>query len=202
VTIQAFYDLKIEVREYFDAKKVLPKISGKRPGKKCGKGYIAAERKCKGHYSESGKLTEEGKASAQELAGKVRARKGMPELKKALTKPQEIPGKAAKPAKAEKQKRTKKPKIDPVRFHRVLGTDPVYGHKIQWYKAEDVLGIEPGAPVAEAKKKYFAIAKQLHPDANPGLSPKHQQENAEKLSLVTEAYRNYKDEWENYRNKK
>jgi hypothetical protein len=80
-------ELKTEVREYFDAKKVLPKISGKRPGKKCvgksGKGsYIAADKKCKGHYSESGKLTEEGKASAQELAGKVRQRKGLTPIDK------------------------------------------------------------------------------------------------------------------------
>lgn len=64
-------------KQKLDAKKVLPKIGGKRPGKKCGKSYIAADRRCKGHYSESGKLTEEGKASAQELAGKVRSRKGM-----------------------------------------------------------------------------------------------------------------------------
>ena len=76
-TYDSYLELKGEVREYFDAKKVLPKISGKRPGKKCGKTYIAADRKCKSHYSEGGKLTEEGKAAAQELAGKVRARKGM-----------------------------------------------------------------------------------------------------------------------------
>ncbi|MGC8715163.1 MAG: hypothetical protein ACP5RH_22495 [Leptodesmis sp.] len=80
--ISHFLALKNEVRGYLDAKKVLPKIGGKRPGKKCGKSYIAADRKCKSHYSESGKLTEEGKASAQELAGKVRARKGLSDLKK------------------------------------------------------------------------------------------------------------------------
>jgi hypothetical protein len=96
-TLQAFYELKSEVREYFDAKKVIPKIGGKRPGKKCvgksGKGsYIAADKKCKEHYSESGKLTEEGRASAQELAGKVRARKGMAPIEKAAPAPVKLSG--------------------------------------------------------------------------------------------------------------
>ena len=60
-----------------DGKKPLLKKSGKRPGKKCGKGYIAAEKRCKEHYNESGKLTDKGKESAKELAGKARERKGM-----------------------------------------------------------------------------------------------------------------------------
>jgi hypothetical protein len=83
--LQAFYELKSEIREYFDAKKVLPKISGKRPGKKCKGSYIAVDKKCNDHYT-NGKLNEKGKASAQELAGKVRDRKGLPALKNALTK--------------------------------------------------------------------------------------------------------------------
>jgi hypothetical protein len=78
----SYLELREEVREYFDGKKVLSKIGGKRPGKKCGKTYIAADRKCKEHYSEGGKLTEEGKASAQELAGKVRQRKGLAPIDK------------------------------------------------------------------------------------------------------------------------
>ena len=81
--------------ERLDAKKPLMKQGGKRPGKKCGKGYIAAERKCKAEFhatetkriNEKGeeytsrKLTEAGKASAKELAAKVRAQKGLSPLK-------------------------------------------------------------------------------------------------------------------------
>ena len=67
---------------HLDAKQVLRKISGKRPGKHCvgksGKGsYISAEKKCAGHKTADGKLTESGKISARELASKVRKRKGM-----------------------------------------------------------------------------------------------------------------------------
>lgn len=64
----------IAMRE--DGKKVLPKIRGKRPGKACGKSFIAADRKCRSHYT-NGKLNEAGKAAAQGLANKVRDRKGM-----------------------------------------------------------------------------------------------------------------------------
>lgn len=69
---------------HLDAKKVLRKISGKRPGKHCvgksGKGsYISAEKKCADHRNSAGKLTEAGKASARELSAKVRKRKGMPD---------------------------------------------------------------------------------------------------------------------------
>jgi len=84
-----------------DAKKPLLKQGGKRPGKKCGKGYIAAERKCKAesHATETKKLNEKGeeytsrrmtaagKASAQELAAKVRARKGLKPIDKSVLTP-------------------------------------------------------------------------------------------------------------------
>lgn len=59
-----------------DGRKVLQKKSGKRPGKRCGGSFIAAEKQCKSHKS-NGKLTEAGKKAAQELAEKVRARKGL-----------------------------------------------------------------------------------------------------------------------------
>lgn len=67
---------------HLDAKQVLRKISGKRPGKHCvGKSgkrsYISAEKKCADHKNSEGKLTESGKISARELASKVRKRKGM-----------------------------------------------------------------------------------------------------------------------------
>lgn len=65
-----------DTQERLDARKVLQKISGKRPGKPCGKSYIAADRKCGSHYS-NGKLNETGKKAAELLAAKVRARKGL-----------------------------------------------------------------------------------------------------------------------------
>jgi hypothetical protein len=61
----------------FDAKKVLLKIGGKRPGKRCKKGWIAADKQCSDHKTADGKLTAAGKASARELADKVRLRKGL-----------------------------------------------------------------------------------------------------------------------------
>jgi hypothetical protein len=80
-----------------DAKKVLLKMGGRRPGKKCGGGYIGADKKCRAHeaVSISGKrkLSEDGKRSALELAGKVRGRKGMnpllPEVGKLTTRSQQ-----------------------------------------------------------------------------------------------------------------
>lgn len=74
------------IKARLDARKVLPKKSGKRPGKFCkgksGKGsYIAAEKKCADHETTTPdgkrKLSESGKRSAEELAKKVRERKGM-----------------------------------------------------------------------------------------------------------------------------
>ena len=70
---------------HLDAKKVLLKMGGRRPGKHCvgkagGKGsYISAEKQCAGHKGADGKLTAAGKQSARELAVRVRDRKGMPE---------------------------------------------------------------------------------------------------------------------------
>jgi hypothetical protein len=60
-----------------DAKKVLPKIGGKRPGKRCKGGWISADKKCGDHKDASGKLTPVGKSAAEELAAKIRERKGM-----------------------------------------------------------------------------------------------------------------------------
>ena len=64
-----------------DAKKVLTKIGGKRPGKKCKGSYISADKKCSDHSATTGsgkrKLSEAGKRSAMELAARVRERKGM-----------------------------------------------------------------------------------------------------------------------------
>ena len=74
---------------HLDAKKVLLKMGGRRPGKHCvgksgGKGsYISAEKKCASHKGTFGELTEAGKASARELADKVRKRKGMAPIEKA-----------------------------------------------------------------------------------------------------------------------
>ena len=68
---------------HLDAKKVLLKMGGRRPGKHCvgkagGKGsYISAEKQCAGHKGADGKLTQAGKQSARELAARVRDRKGM-----------------------------------------------------------------------------------------------------------------------------
>ena len=62
---------------YLDAKKVLPKIGGKRPGKRCKGGWISADKKCGDHKDASGKLTAAGKSAAEELAAKIRERKGM-----------------------------------------------------------------------------------------------------------------------------
>jgi hypothetical protein len=74
-----------------DAKKVLTKISGKRPGKKCKGSYISADKKCGDHLAETAsgkrKLSEAGKKSAMELAAKVRKRKGLGD--KAATKKDE-----------------------------------------------------------------------------------------------------------------
>lgn len=64
---------------HLDAKKVLKKIGGKRPGKRCKGGWISAEKQCSDHKTSDGKLTEAGKSSAAELAVKVRSRKGMPD---------------------------------------------------------------------------------------------------------------------------
>lgn len=81
--INAVESLNLKYDLHLDAQKVLRKIGGRRPGKHCvgkagGKGsYISAEKQCKGHKSEDGKLTDAGKVSARELANKVRARKGM-----------------------------------------------------------------------------------------------------------------------------
>jgi hypothetical protein len=73
--VQATLD-KYGLSEHFDAKKVLRKIGGRRPGKRCKGGWIAAEKQCSDHKSE-GKLTAAGKQSARELAERVRDRKGM-----------------------------------------------------------------------------------------------------------------------------
>jgi len=80
---------KYGLSDRFDAKKVLLKMGGRRPGKHCvgkagGKGsYISAEKKCASHKGTFGELTEAGKASAVELADKVRKRKGMAAIEKA-----------------------------------------------------------------------------------------------------------------------
>lgn len=74
---------KYGLSDRFDAKKVLLKMGGRRPGKHCigkagGKGsYIAADKQCAGHKGADGKLTAAGKQSARELAARVRDRKGM-----------------------------------------------------------------------------------------------------------------------------
>ena len=76
---------KYGLADRFDAKKVLLKMGGRRPGKHCigkagGKGsYIAAEKQCAGHKGADGKLTAAGVQSARELAVRVRHMKGMPE---------------------------------------------------------------------------------------------------------------------------
>ena len=76
---------KYGLSDRFDAKKVLLKMGGRHPGKRCvgkggGKGsYIAAEKKCAAHKGADGKLTQAGKSSAGELAVRVRHMKGMPE---------------------------------------------------------------------------------------------------------------------------
>jgi hypothetical protein len=85
------------IKARLDARKVLPKKSGKRPGKFCkgkGKGsYIAAEKRCADHETTTPggkrKLSESGKKSAEELAKKVRERKGMSATKK--TEPAKLP---------------------------------------------------------------------------------------------------------------
>ncbi len=81
-----------------DAKKVLPKIGGRRPGKKCKGSYISADKKCGDHTTQSAsgkrKLSESGKKSAMELAAKVRERKGLGSKsapKKALPQPPKMP---------------------------------------------------------------------------------------------------------------
>ena len=63
----------------FDAKKVAVKTKtgmAKIPGKKCGGGYISAAFNCRSHKT-GGKLNDKGKASARELATKVRSLKGI-----------------------------------------------------------------------------------------------------------------------------
>ena len=62
---------------HLDAKKVLLKMGGRRPGKRCKNGWIAAEKQCSDHKTADGKLTDAGKNSARELADKVRQRKGL-----------------------------------------------------------------------------------------------------------------------------
>ena len=62
---------------HLDAKQVLRKIGGRRPGKRCKNGWIAAEKQCSDHKTKDGKLTAAGKDSARELAARVRDRKGM-----------------------------------------------------------------------------------------------------------------------------
>jgi UDP-N-acetylmuramoylalanine-D-glutamate ligase len=84
------------IKARLDARKVLPKKSGKRPGKFCkgkGKGsYIAAEKRCADHETTTPdgkrKLSESGKRSAEELAKKVRERKGMEAKKTGTAKAQ------------------------------------------------------------------------------------------------------------------
>lgn len=88
--------LREDAIAHLDGKKTLRKISGKRPGKKCGNSYVSADKQCKGHSSktESGKrkLTAAGKKSAEELAAKVRARKGLKALgKKEMPQPPKMP---------------------------------------------------------------------------------------------------------------
>ena len=74
---------KYGLSDRFDAKQVLLKMGGRRPGKHCvgksgGKGsYISAEKQCASHKGTDGKLTAAGKQSARELAARVRDRKGM-----------------------------------------------------------------------------------------------------------------------------
>jgi len=68
---------KYGLSDRFDAKKVLLKMGGRRPGKRCKNGWIAAEKQCSDHKTADGKLTAAGKSSASELADKVRQRKGM-----------------------------------------------------------------------------------------------------------------------------
>ena len=68
---------KYGLSDRFDAKKVLLKMGGRRPGKRCKKGWIAAEKQCSDHKTAEGKLTAAGKSSASELADKVRMRKGL-----------------------------------------------------------------------------------------------------------------------------
>lgn len=80
VSIEAKYGLRLDAAEVWlrlDAKQVLRKIGGRRPGKRCKGGWISAEKQCSDHKTSDGKLTAAGKSSAAELAGKVRSRKGM-----------------------------------------------------------------------------------------------------------------------------
>jgi hypothetical protein len=75
---------------YLDAKKVLPKIGGKRPGKRCKGGWISADKKCSDHKDAGGKLTAAGKSAAAELAAKIRERKGLQPSQRLAQKVQEI----------------------------------------------------------------------------------------------------------------
>ena len=54
--------------------------AGKIPGKKCGGSYISASYNCRSH-KKGGKMTAEGKASAKELAAKVRKKRGLKKVK-------------------------------------------------------------------------------------------------------------------------
>ena len=76
LTVRSTLD-KYGLSDRFDAKKVLLKMGGRRPGKRCKRGWIAAEKQCSDHKTADGKLTAAGKSSARELAARVRDRKGM-----------------------------------------------------------------------------------------------------------------------------
>ena len=60
---------------HLDAQKVLSKL-GKKLGKKCGGGWISPEKRCKSHYT-NGKLNTAGKSSGENLADRIRQRKGL-----------------------------------------------------------------------------------------------------------------------------
>jgi curved DNA-binding protein len=73
---------------------------------------------------------------------------------------------------------------DPHTFRRVLctlcGDSPESGVDMKYY---DLLGLKPGASAAEIKSAYRKMAKQYHPDRNPG------DPNAEdKFKSISEAY--------------
>jgi molecular chaperone DnaJ len=52
-----------------------------------------------------------------------------------------------------------------------------------------VLGLTPGAEVAEIKRAYRRLARAVHPDLHPGASDDERRALQTRFAEVTEAYR-------------
>jgi hypothetical protein len=140
-----------------DAKKVLPKMGGKRPGKKCKGSYISADKKCSDHSTTTGsgkrKLSEAGKKAAMELAAKVRKRKGMGDRAKAVAGKEM--DKPKRQLKSKKEFESQAKSLSPLVAGVVIDDKSISRHPvtIKGVKVLDIVG---------SKQRYFLGADAVY----------------------------------------